>query len=266
MLPKCYPPPKWVSVEYKRAVWPFIWKSKSETVSRARCVAPIARGGLNIVDFETKCSSLRLSSLSGYREGFGTCKWHFLARYFFGNRFSNLDPSFDFSSCSIPFSSEPSAFYRNCLFLLSSLRKHGSLPADFSCKNLYNLLLDLPSASPRSSGFCAALLKRPINRWAAVWRKSRLKLIGSLFTAQLKFDTYCKLGDTNLNLISVLCVPKLRQLSIVFSFALASALCGIILPLICLVFLLPLFLLTLLVFSSLSRLVLLRLLSRFTVI
>ena len=98
------------SVEYRRAVWPFVWKSKSETVSPARCVAPIARGGLNIVDFETKCSSLRLLSLSGYREGFGTCKWHFLAHYFFGNRIFNLDPSFDFSSRSIPLSSEPSAF------------------------------------------------------------------------------------------------------------------------------------------------------------
>ena len=96
-------------------------------------MAPIARGGLNIVDFETKCSSLRLSGLSGYREGFGTCKWHFLVRYFFGDRFSNLDHSFDFSSRSIPLSSEPSAFYRNCLSLLSSLHsKLGSLPADFS--------------------------------------------------------------------------------------------------------------------------------------
>ena len=57
---KVLSPPKWVSIEYKRAVWPFIWKSKSETVSRARCVAPIERGGLNIVDFETKCSSLHL--------------------------------------------------------------------------------------------------------------------------------------------------------------------------------------------------------------
>ena len=55
--------------------------------------------------------------------------------------------------------------------------KHGSLPADFSCKNVYSLLLDLPSTSPRSSGFWAASLNRPMNRWAAVWRKSRLKLI-----------------------------------------------------------------------------------------
>ena len=64
----------------------------------------------------------------------------------------------------------------------------------------------------------------------------------------------------------MLCVPKLKQLSIVFSLALACALCGIALRLICLVFLLPLFLSTLLVFSSLSRLALLRLLSRSTVI
>ena len=55
--------------------------------------------------------------------------------------------------------------------------KHGSLPADFSCKNLYSLLLDLPSASPRSSGFWATSLKRSMNMWAAVWRKSCLKLI-----------------------------------------------------------------------------------------
>ena len=118
------------------------------------------------------------SSLPGYREGFGTCKWHFLARYFFENHFSNLDPSFDFSSRSIPLSSEPSPFYHNCLSLLSSLHsKHGSLLDDFSCKNLYSLLLDLPSASPSPSGFWAASLKSPINWWAVVWRKSRLKLI-----------------------------------------------------------------------------------------
>ena len=63
----------------------------------------------------------------------------------------------------------------------------------------------------------------------------------------------------------MLCVLKLKQLSIVVFFALACALCGIILRPIRLVSLIPLFLLTLLVFSSLFRLVLLRLLSRSTV-
>ena len=63
----------------------------------------------------------------------------------------------------------------------------------------------------------------------------------------------------------MLCVPKLKQLSIVFLFALARALCGGTLRLICLASPLPLSLLTLLVFSFLSRLMLLRLLFRFIV-
>ena len=62
----------------------------------------------------------------------------------------------------------------------------------------------------------------------------------------------------------MLCVPKLKQLSIVFFSALARALCGGTFRLICLASLLPVSLLTLLVFSSLSRLTLLRLLFRST--
>ena len=175
---KVLPPPKWVSCEYKRIAWPFIWKSKSETVSRKRCTAPISHGGLNIVDFDTKCAALRLSSFSDYRDNFGTCKWHFLARYFLGDRMSNLDNRFDFSSHSVPLSALPSTFYRNCLSLLSSLHaKNGSLPDNFSCKGLYSFFLELPRCSPRSSGFWAAAVGRPINRWASVWRKSRLKLV-----------------------------------------------------------------------------------------
>ena len=237
-------------------------------------MAPIAHKGVNIVDFETKCSSLHLSSLSGYQEGFRTCKWHFLAPYFFGNRFTNLDPIFDFSSRSIPLSSEPSAFYRNCLSLLSSLHsKHGSLPADFSCKNLYSLLLDLPSAAPRSSGFWAASLKRPMNRWAAVWRKSRLKLIENKKTDILWLTIHCAikvryaLKTWGYKLKSDKCAlcSQVETIEHCFLFALACALCGGTLRLICLASLLPLSLLTLLVFSSLSRLTLLRLLFRSTV-
>ena len=55
--------------------------------------------------------------------------------------------------------------------------KRGSLPDDFSCKNIYNLLLELPAVSPRSAGFWVSAVGRPINRWASVWRKYRLKLV-----------------------------------------------------------------------------------------
>ena len=171
---KILSPPSWICDEYKRIVWPFIWKgSKPEAVSRQRCSAPISKGGLNVVDFETKCASLHLSNFE-----FGTCKWHYLAHYFLGNRLVKFDDRFDFCSRLIPQSSEPSAFYRNCLSLFRTIHsKRGSLPDDLSCKRLYLLLFDCPCAPPRSAGFGGSVVSRPINRWASVWRKSRLKII-----------------------------------------------------------------------------------------
>lgn len=74
-----------------------------------------------------------------------------------------------------------------------------------------------------------------------------------------------RLVHTRSNLKSVLCVPKSKQLNIVFFFALAYALFGIILRPICPVFLIPLFLFTLPLFSSLSCLAPLCLLSCSTV-
>ena len=71
----------------------------------------------------------------------------------------------------------PSCHYQRCLdklIYLFNTYKH--LPDDFSCKNIYHLLLSLPRYVPRCAGFWDAVLIRPMNRWASVWRKSRLKL------------------------------------------------------------------------------------------
>ena len=53
-------------------------------------------GGLGVVDFAVKCASLRLSNFLSLRDEFGSCKWHYLARYFLGNRLAVLDPLFFF--------------------------------------------------------------------------------------------------------------------------------------------------------------------------
>ena len=146
-------------------------------ISRQRCCLPASSGGLNIVDFQTMCASLRMSSFKSYCDEFGTCRWHYLACYFLGARLAKLDKRLDFSSNAVPLSVTPN-FYRTCLVILTSIHtKHGSLHDDFSCKNIYNLLLELPAVSPLSAGFWVSAVGRPINRWASVWRKSRLKLI-----------------------------------------------------------------------------------------
>ena len=174
---KILPPPGWVVDNYNSIVWPFVWKGKMECISRDRCCAPVSGGGLNIVNFSTKCVSLRLSCLASLRDSFGSEKWHFLVRYFLGNRLVKFDRHFSFSSNSIPSSFVPSLFYKQCLDKLAFLFcKLGSLPDNLSCNNIYLLLLVLPSVVRKSAGFWGSVVGRPINRWAWVWRKSRFKL------------------------------------------------------------------------------------------
>ena len=103
-------PPNWVLDSYKSITWPFIWKGKMETISRERCCAPVSKGGLNILNFPLKCISLRLSNFLSLRDNFGSEKWHFLARYFLGNRLFRLDNRFNFSRNNIPSSALPSNF------------------------------------------------------------------------------------------------------------------------------------------------------------
>ena len=112
---KILAPPTWVIDSYKSITWPFIWRGKMECVSRKRLWAPFSKGGLNIVDFSVKCTSLHLSNLVSLRDSFGTEKWHFLAGYFLGRRLFKYDNRFNFSSNSVPSSSMPSCHYQRCL-------------------------------------------------------------------------------------------------------------------------------------------------------
>ena len=125
-----------------------------------------------------KCISLRLSNFLSLRDKFGSEKWHFLARYFLGNRLFKLDNRFNFSRNNIPSSALPSNFYQKCLDKLIQLfNVNKALPDDLSCKCIYSLLLTLSRDAPRCAGFWNLVLCRPINWWATVWRKSRIKLI-----------------------------------------------------------------------------------------
>ena len=126
--------------------------------------SPVSNGGLNIVHFSTKCVSLRLSCLASLGDSFGSEKWHFLTRYFLGNRLVKFDKRFSFASNSIPPSSMPSFFYKQCLDNLAFLfSKLGSLPDNLTCKNIYSLLLVLPSVVPKSAGFWGSVVGRPID-------------------------------------------------------------------------------------------------------
>ena len=55
--------PKWVISKVNNLVWPFLWGSRIETVSRMTCHQSLGKGGLGIFNFQTKSDSLKLASL-----------------------------------------------------------------------------------------------------------------------------------------------------------------------------------------------------------
>ena len=55
---KVIAPPSWVHDKFKSIVWPFIWNGKMENVSCDRCCAPVKSGGLNVVNFDVKCTQV----------------------------------------------------------------------------------------------------------------------------------------------------------------------------------------------------------------
>lgn len=102
-----------------------------------------------------------------------------------------------------------------CLVVLTSIHaKHGSLPADFSCKSIYNLLLQLPTVSPRLAGFWLPAVGTPATVGPLVWHKSRLKLIenkrmiwfGLSYIVLLRSVTLLRCGVITLSQINVLSV------------------------------------------------------------
>ena len=72
---------------------------------------------VNVINFDIKCSSLCLSNFLSLRDDFGVCKWHYLARYFLGNRLAVLDSHSSFSSNFCPSSDVPPSYYAVFSFL-----------------------------------------------------------------------------------------------------------------------------------------------------
>lgn len=62
-LAKVVTPPAWVLHQVNQLIWPVLWGSKIETVSRNTCYLPILSGGLNVINLELKCMALCLSSI-----------------------------------------------------------------------------------------------------------------------------------------------------------------------------------------------------------
>ena len=121
--------PVWVLARINQLVWPFIWGSRIETMSRRSCCLPFLAGGLNLCDVRLKCESLRLASTIVTVDNPDDCSF-FLCKYFIGQRLSCLQ-------------SRWAAFYESCLLTLTKVTD-----SELSSRKIYAKLLLLGSSSP----------------------------------------------------------------------------------------------------------------------
>ena len=142
-LARVFVPPTWVLGRVDALIWPFLWGSKIETISRNTCFLKVKHGGVNIVNFRLKAQSLRLAGMASTLNSPEDASF-FLCKYFVGRRCSFLRPEWFFlRDNSAPSANSPTAFYEACL---ETYRKAGN--SELSSKILYTRLLAIDASPP----------------------------------------------------------------------------------------------------------------------
>ena len=139
-------PPRWVIDRLNKLIWPFLWGSKIETVSRHAIFCHARDGGLGLINFYVKAKALRLAcALRVLDDPSSAC--FYLARYFCGSRLSRLRPEWaSLRDNRCPTAFFPSSFYSECLAIVASLRVSSVFV--FSSKSLYEELRKVRSSAP----------------------------------------------------------------------------------------------------------------------
>ena len=88
-LAKVLPTPEWVVSRFKKLVFPFLWGSKIETVSRKSLSVPTHKGGLGLIDFMCKSKALKVSALVNTIDNPDT-KDFLLMKYFIGSQLARV--------------------------------------------------------------------------------------------------------------------------------------------------------------------------------
>ena len=144
--------PKWVLTKINDLIWPFIWGSRIETVSRLACHQYFTKGGIGIVNVQIKGDSLKLASTV-----FNAChtdsKSFYFTKYFLGSRLASYRPEWSFlRDNSTPSTQVLTPVYSHFVYALTSLS--GILSHQdwrdflFSSKKCYHTLLKEKSSPP----------------------------------------------------------------------------------------------------------------------
>ena len=120
-LAKVLPIPEWVVLRFKKLIFPFLWGSKIETVSRATLSAPLLEGGLGLIDIVTKSKALKLSTMVSTISRSHLSAFYLL-KYFVGSQLARFRSDWaHLKDNSTPSAISPSPFYLCCLTILKHL-------------------------------------------------------------------------------------------------------------------------------------------------
>ena len=135
--------PKWVIARVNALIWPFLWGSKMETVSRNTCFLKLKFGGVNLDNLVLKAQALRLAGMASVLNSPDDSSF-FLCKYFLGRRLSSMRSEWSsLRDNSSPSASSPTPFYEDCLDTLSRVGDSALV-----CKTLYQKLLSINSSPP----------------------------------------------------------------------------------------------------------------------
>ncbi len=136
--------PPWVISRVNQLIWPFIWGSRIETVSRATCFLKPSSDGFGLCNLTLKCDALMLSALVTVVDCSDDSSF-FLCKYFVGRRLSTLRPQWrHLKDNSTPSATSLTPYYTSCLETLTLLDSSIVL----SSKKIYDKLLSFTSSPP----------------------------------------------------------------------------------------------------------------------
>lgn len=135
-----------------KLLFTFLWKNQPEAIKRETLFNEFQKGGLNIVDIQTKLESLLVKQVLQLIKG-TKAKWKYLAVYWIGLHLRHFVPSF--ASLDIPHSGNIPGYYKLALQLF---RKFVELVPNFmtnqsvSTKFIYKNMLESRLKPPRVQG------------------------------------------------------------------------------------------------------------------
>ena len=181
-LAKVLIPPSRLFTRVFSLIWPLLWGSKIETVSRNTCCLPDLSGGLNVANLEYKCIALRLSSIFATINLQGDPSY-FLCKYFVGPTLAPLRPEWRCLRDNLsPSASGPTFFYSKCISLMPTLDSLFTSNLPLSAKQIYRHLLK-ESPSPLVLPFAWSAILRP-----GLVMKDHWAMVRDPFTENFKND------------------------------------------------------------------------------